>query len=112
MRFLVWVDDWQLQCCGDPFSVGSEVTWTLSHEPDREWLTEVIGAAFASSVTHAEEHHGGLPESWPRTTGRVTAIRSVFCRYAPVGTDSRTLSPVPGSGRLHDIDRADGRETS
>lgn len=34
---LVWVDAWQMQCCGDPFAVGSRVAWTLS-EPDREWL--------------------------------------------------------------------------
>ena len=27
---LVWVDAWQMQCCGDPFAVGSSVEWTLA----------------------------------------------------------------------------------
>ena len=106
--FLVWVDAWQLQCCGEPFSVGDVVTWTLSSEPDREWLSNAIGATPANSVTHAEGHHGDLPESCPRTTGRVTAIKSAFCRYAPVRADDKTLYPVSGSARLFDVTRADG----
>jgi hypothetical protein len=24
---MVWVDGWQMQCCGDPFSVGSADGW-------------------------------------------------------------------------------------
>ena len=33
----------------------------------------MVGARIAGNVTHAEEHHGDLPESWPRTLweGRV-----------------------------------------
>jgi hypothetical protein len=25
----VFVQDWQLECCGEPFEIGDEVTWTL-----------------------------------------------------------------------------------
>lgn len=38
----MWADDWQMQCCGEPFRVGSEVAWTLG-EADRDWLEEMLG---------------------------------------------------------------------
>ena len=110
MRYVVWVDAWQMQCCGVPFSVGGEVTWALSDEPDRAWLANAVGSAVADSVTHVEQHHGGLPEPCPMTTGRVVAIRSALCRYAPAVADDRTLVPVAGSVRLRDVTRADGWE--
>ncbi len=108
MRYIVWVDGWQLQCCGESFSVGDVVTWTLSSELDREWLSNAIGPTPANSVTHAEDHHGALPESCQGATGRVTAIKSAFCRYARGRADDKTLYPVSGSARLFDVTRADG----
>jgi hypothetical protein len=68
----------------------------------------VVGARIAGNVTHAEEHHGDLPESWPRTSGRVVSITSAFSRHAPVRTDGRT--PVAGSMILRDVSRADDWE--
>jgi hypothetical protein len=29
VALVVWVDGWQMQCCGTPFAVGSQVAWTL-----------------------------------------------------------------------------------
>jgi hypothetical protein len=112
VRYLVWVDAWQLQCCGEPFSVGGEVTWTLSDEPNRQWLADVVGAPIAGSVTHAEQHHGPWPLGQVAVvfTGRVGSIQSVFCRFAPGRTNDGILVPVPGSGVLHDVSRADGWE--
>jgi hypothetical protein len=110
VRYVVWVDAWQVQCCGDPFSVGGEVTWTLSDRPDRARLANAVGTAVADSITHVEEHHGDQPEPCPRTTGRVVAIRSALCRYASARCDDRTLVPVSGSVRLRDVNRADGWE--
>ncbi len=53
----VWVDDWQMQCCGAPFSVGDEVSWTL-REPDTAWLEAVLDKDVAGGIGGAEEHHG------------------------------------------------------
>ena len=30
MDMTVWVDSWQMQCCGEPFCRGSQVAWTLA----------------------------------------------------------------------------------
>ena len=60
MGLTVWVDNWQMQCCGEPFSVGQQVSWTLG-DVDQDWLMAMLGADAQVSVDAAEEHHGGLP---------------------------------------------------
>jgi hypothetical protein len=108
MGITVWVDNWQMQCCGEPFALGSHVAWTLG-PADPDWLDAVLGAHEQQTVDAAEEHHGGVAEDTLATTGMVTRIRAVHCRFAPrPGSDSRTLYPVRASGVLTDVESADG----
>lgn len=44
-RVPVWVDAWQYQCCGDDFSVGEMVRWTLV-PGDRDLLASLLGNAY------------------------------------------------------------------
>jgi hypothetical protein len=105
----VWIDDWQMQCCGEPFQVGSVVTWILDPKPEAGYLTAVLGEDEASRVTHYENHHGPVLEEFPSTVGTVTAIRAVSCRFAPrPGDDSRMNYPVPGTSRISERTSADG----
>ncbi len=39
----VWVDDWQYQCCGEPFKVGSPVEWTLTLDRE-DFIRRALGA--------------------------------------------------------------------
>jgi hypothetical protein len=104
----VWMDDWQMQCCGEPFAVGDEVSWTL-RDPDTEWLALVLGSEPAGGVDKAEEHHGGIGEGATPTVGIVTAIHAVRCRYAPLPDEAETqFAPVAGSGTLDAIRSVDG----
>lgn len=106
MTWRVWVDDWQMQCCGTEFGVGSTVEWAV-RGPDRDWLDTAVGPRLAATVTHAEEHHGGdTPET---VAGVVTAIKAVYHRLAP-SPDSRMLVPVPDTAVLVPVERADGWE--
>jgi hypothetical protein len=104
----VWVDGWQMQCCGEPFAVGEEISWTL-RDADNEWLKAIFGPESAIAVDKQEEHHGGVVEGTPATAGRVTTIAAVYCRYAPPpGGDARALHPVAGSGTATPVQSADG----
>ena len=29
VRLTVWIEDWQHECCGEPFSIGETLHWTL-----------------------------------------------------------------------------------
>ena len=108
MGLVVWVAGWQMQCCGTPFAVGSQVAWTLG-EADQDWLDTVLGTDAAPIVDMAEDHHGGLPADAPQTRATVTRIRAVHCRYAPEpGGERLMLYPVPGSSVLSDLASADG----
>jgi hypothetical protein len=78
----VFVEDWQLDCCGTAFEVGSTVTWSIhADEPDS-----------ASDVPRfVEDHHELVEESTSRdVSGRVAEIFAV----------SNRLVPGPGSAHM------------
>lgn len=107
---LVWVDGWQLDCCGEPFAVGDTVAWRLRDDPDVAWLSTVLEPAVARRVAHAQEHHDEMPA--PVRRARVVAIEAASCAYAATGDDGRTLRPVAGSSVLRPVDRADRADGS
>ena len=104
----VWVEGWQMQCCGKPFEVGSRVAWTLV-PVGADFLGDMLGAGSRGTIDAAEEHHGAVPEDTPETTGTVRAISAVQCRYAPVpGGDERMLAAVASSAVQTAVQAADG----
>jgi uncharacterized protein DUF6578 len=109
MDLTVWMSDWELECCGEPFAVGTRVRWTVV-KPDREWLTSVLGDR-AATVTHMEEHHHPPDGASSVVTGTVRRIWAVSCRYAPrPDDDPRVLHPVPGTAVLKKLTTATGHE--
>ena len=107
---LVWYSDWQMECCGEPFSVNDSVEWKLTDDPDVDWLEAAIGSDLAAQVTHQEDHHD-LEENAVARKGKVRSIRCAYSRYAPApGGDRRTLYPVPGSAEVRPAERVDGTE--
>ena len=109
VRLTVWVEDWQHECCGDPFGIGSTVRWTLG-EPD-EAVDMLFGPDLSVHVDREEDRHYVLTDlDTPETVGTVTAIRSVRVRYARDPEDERVRFPVPGSAELTEVDRSDGAE--
>ena len=108
----VWVDGWQVQCCGEPFAVGDTVRWTLVERAFDDVLTDRHGRREEVRLTHAEEHHGDVPDDAPLTEGRVSRVLAVSFAYAQVpGQAPGTLSSVPGSGRTEQLWRVDGWES-
>jgi len=101
----VWVDDWQMDCCGEPFSVGSQVSWTIGRESS-DWLRRILGENTDVKIDAFEDRHVGLPEGTLPTRGTVTAIKAAYCRYAARPGDERTRYPVSGSGVLVPLTQA------
>ncbi|MBO3090069.1 DUF6578 domain-containing protein [Cellulomonas dongxiuzhuiae] len=109
MSVSVWVDGWQLQCCGRPFGVGEEVTWRCA-DPDLRWLESVLPRDVAHRISYAEEHHDEALVDRAVLRGTVVAIHAAFARYTQLDADDRTLHAVSGSGLLRAVRRADGNE--
>lgn len=104
----VWVEAWQMQCCGKPFTVGSRVSWTL-RPADADYLENMLGAEAGGAIGATEDHHGADLDKVPATAGTVTAIAAVHCRYAPApDRDERMLYPVASSGVQTAVQMADG----
>lgn len=107
----VFVANWQMQCCGTPFAVGSDVSW-FCIEPDGDWLPDALGTELAATVTDVYEHHGAEAgrESWT-LEGAVRSIDAVSCRYARREPDPRApLYPVRGTTASRPLSSADGWE--
>jgi hypothetical protein len=112
----VWMDAWQLTCCGEPFSVGYEVEWRLNPvSPDeRSFFAGPLGDEVASSITHSENHHSGDRVAPETTRGRVDSITAVYWRVGPrPGENPRVpniLYPLGGSALLEERDSTNGGE--
>ncbi|MDX3453844.1 hypothetical protein PV396_18150 [Streptomyces sp. ME02-8801-2C] len=57
MTLTIWVDDWQMKCCGETFAMGDVVSWNLL-EVDPEDYADVVGDERATGINFREEHHG------------------------------------------------------
>ena len=99
-----------MQCCGEPFVVGSHVTWTLI-EVAHEAFAPLLDARHSPTITHREDHHGGGSEDAPQTGGEVRAIQVLRCSYATTnGSQGRTQRPLAGTTELTVTSAATGRE--
>jgi hypothetical protein len=103
----VWIDSWQMQCCGDPFRVGQVVQFTTTSDVDRDYLGVVMGEDAAAALTDYEDHHE--LEIGPMTplTGTVERIEAVSCQYERV---DHMLCPSAGTAHIVLRDEATGWE--
>jgi hypothetical protein len=102
----IWMDNWQLDCCGEPFSVGSQVSWTV-WQGGHSWLAALLGPGASVTLDAVEDHHGKIPKGAVPTVGTVTSIAAAYCRYAPRTGSGLTRYRVEGSGVLTPLQRAD-----
>jgi len=110
----IWLENWEWECCGEPFSLGSEVVWGLIPMGDelRSWLATPLGADAVTAITHYETHHADGDDVEPTPTrGRVDSIDAVYWKLAPHrGGDPRVLYPIASTGALESREHADGWE--
>ncbi|MGT2528227.1 DUF6578 domain-containing protein [Streptomyces nojiriensis] len=64
MTLTIWVDDWQVQCCGKAFAPGDVVSWALL-EVDPEDYAALVGGERAAAIDFREEHHGQGRGAYP-----------------------------------------------
>ena len=94
----VFVEDWQYECCGEPFAVGEVVTWNVAPVPEGD---ETLRAARVEAV---EDHHDMAEEPTREVRGRVEGIAVLVREFAqrPDGV----WAPIPGRFRLNALDRS------
>jgi hypothetical protein len=97
----VWVEE--LDCCGEPFALGSTVTWELHSVADgeRRFLRAVFGDVIAARITDGYERHVQY-EQTRDVVGIVRSIEAVSWQIHPLAddspvTDALGLYALPGS---------------
>ena len=103
----MWINGWEMQCCGDPFRVGDRAEFTTTTDVDREFLSAVVGGERAVALTDCEDRHGLVRGSMSTVAGTVLSIEAVSCRYE---LRKGAMYPVPGTTRLAWRDEATGWE--
>ncbi|WP_189219079.1 MULTISPECIES: DUF6578 domain-containing protein [Streptomyces] len=107
MTLTIWVDDWQMQCCGQKFTPGGVVSWRLL-EADPEDYADIVGSERATEIDFREEHHGPGLERLTPTWLEVLTITEVHCRYeVPPASTAHVEYPVPGTTVLVPVREAD-----
>ena len=99
------MDDWQFDCCGEPFGIGSVVSWRIG-PASSDFLAGMLGPGTGVTVDAFEDHHIGLPEVTPCTRGTVLGIQGAYRRYVRRGKGDPTLYPASDSGVLVPLRRA------
>jgi hypothetical protein len=100
---LVYVADWEIQCCGEEFAVGDEVAWPVAPADHADPFWEpLLGPRLASALTGSYQAHE--EETPPQIRGTVLGIRTVSCRYAPVADGDAHLRPVLGTTVLERVE--------
>ena len=104
----VWLEAWQVQCCGTTFEVGSHVDWEAGRHQGDAFVRRVLGEDLSSSIDFVEDHHGQIDDR-VELTGEVTSITAAFCRYAPSAEGE--LVPVAGTTTTEVRSLVDREET-
>ncbi|MFE1146272.1 DUF6578 domain-containing protein [Streptomyces albidoflavus] len=106
MTVTIWIDGWQMECCGESFGPGEVVAWQLV-ETGAEDHADVVGERRAAEIDFREEHHGGAGEESVARV-KVVGVEEVHCRYEfPPGDTSDGRQPVPGSTAFVPVSRAE-----
>ncbi len=107
VRRRVWIDNWQMQCCGDPFRVGQQVQFSTTSNVDRDFLGVVLGAEAAAALTDYEDHHDLDVGPLTPLIGTVDRIEAISCRYEQ---RDRAMYPLAGTTQVVVQDEATGWE--
>jgi hypothetical protein len=105
VEITVWVDGVDMECCGEPFRIGSRVAWELRRNADAQWLTDVLGSDVPVRVDAYQVRHSEDDEVIEPTHGIVVRIQGVYWRRP-----DRRPYPVPASGVL--TERAEAEQAT
>jgi hypothetical protein len=90
-RELVWIENWEMRCCGEPFSVGDSVDWSALPLSDRSWYAEF---GLEKAPTWIYSAHS---DNESKLRGTVEEIEAVFFRFRVV---NRKATRIAGTGIL------------
>jgi hypothetical protein len=102
VEITVWFDSVDMECCGEPFRIGSRVAWELRRNVDARWLTDVLGPGIPVPVDAYVVRHSDEDDVIEPTHGTVVHIRGMYWQVS-----GSSAYPVPASGALTEVAEAE-----
>lgn len=107
--FNVWIEGWEMQCCGDSFIVGDFVQWPAVPVERSDWLERLFKGREVV-VHYAYRAHGDDEEDEPpveRVSGRVERIDAVTSAVVrtPIDAIGHEVTISEGTAELHPVRR-------
>jgi hypothetical protein len=114
----VFVADWEMQCCGKPFALGTEVRWHLQFLYEDEFaapaevmlpVDSVVTMAVTVTVAdpdQAEGLRGGLFATWhsePPAQPLVGTVRRIRLVRQHTVQEDRFVTVIPGRSQLTEL---------
>ena len=101
-RCTVFYEDWQMQCCGEPFKIGDTVKWLVIRNPNLTFTIDV------GNIDYCYEAHEPDADILSEFVGTVTAIKHLYAQYSPSPDNAKCL--VCTKEVLFDATNANGWE--
>jgi hypothetical protein len=100
----VWMSDWEMECCGQPFAVGEYVEWPGKVVDRSDWLERLFRDTRVV-VDFAYDGHAHDDETPPnRASGTVQRIEAVGSHMIRTPVDAHGI--VEGGAVRHSVNRA------
>jgi hypothetical protein len=102
----VLIDDWQMQCCGIPFSVGDSVEWLAKKWVSCDFYIDV------GTIDYYYEHHSPEYKKLFKIIGKVAKIQALYCILVPdPAADPTNKAVIKTQGKVYPVTNfADGNE--
>ncbi len=98
---IVLYEDWQMQCCGIPFSVGDDVKWLVCKCEGKP-----LSAIDLGHIDYYYEAHSDDYERLFVLSGKVSQIKALHENHAPSKDNPRLF--IPAEGMLVNVTHANG----
>lgn len=105
----VWIAEWEMECCGEPFAIGDFVQWPAVPVDRSEWLERLFhGTRIVVHYSYGAHGDDGDGASLIRNvTGRVESIDAVTSAVVrtPIDAIGDSVEIAEGQVTRHPINR-------
>jgi hypothetical protein len=106
---VVWVSSWEMQCCGEPFSLGGAASWPVARTQSADWLEERFSRLSRARPSYQYSRHGvDEPDDLFTLTGAIRCIEALHydlhAEDDPNLPGDTSLFPTVGTERLTTVE--------
>lgn len=106
---IIYYESWEMQCCGEVFSVWEQVKWKIAPNDDNHQPLKGVSVA----IDYYYDAHDASPDKSFWFSGKVVDIQAVFTKYIKsvsknvMIAEKNFLTPITTADGIHSTDQDD-----